>query len=70
MFRPANKNNKVTYENNLKIATGQENDYTSGCLLDYLYFKYNYKMFAVDLSEQQALDSNIEQKKKLHSKSR
>ena len=32
------KNNKVTYENIRKIATGQGDDYTTGCLLDYLYF--------------------------------
>ena len=29
------KNNKVTYENIRKIATGQGDDYTTGCLLDY-----------------------------------
>ena len=29
------KNNKVTYENIRKIATGQGDDYTNGCLLDY-----------------------------------
>ena len=36
--------NKVTYENIRKIATGQGNytsGYTSGCLLDYPYFKDN-----------------------------
>ena len=33
------KNNKVTYENIRKIATGQGDDYTTGCLLDYIYFK-------------------------------
>ena len=32
------KNNKVTYENIRKIATGQGDDYTTGCLLDYSYF--------------------------------
>ena len=32
------KNNKVTYENIIKIATGQVDDYTTGCLLDYIYF--------------------------------
>ena len=36
--------------------TGQENDYTTGCLLDYPYFKENYKMIAKDLSKQQTLD--------------
>ena len=52
------KNNKVTYENNRKIATGQGDDYTTGCLLDYPYFMDTYKMIAVDLSKQQALDSD------------
>ena len=46
------KGNKVTYENIRKTATGQEDDYTTGCLLDYPYFKNNYKMIAVDLSKQ------------------
>ena len=52
------KNNKVTYENIRKIATGQGDDYTSGCLLDYPYFTDTYKMTAVDLSKQQALDAD------------
>ena len=51
------KNNKVTYENIRKIATGQGDDYTTGCLLDYIYFKNYYKMIAVDLSKQ-ALDAD------------
>ena len=32
------KNNKVTYENIGKIAIGQGDDYTTGCLLDYPSF--------------------------------
>ena len=52
------KNNKITYENIRKIATGQGDDYTTGCLLDYPYFKENYKMIAIDLSKQQALDAD------------
>ena len=52
------KNNKVTYENIRKIATGQGDDYTTGCLLDYPYFMDTCKMIAVDLSKQQALDSD------------
>ena len=51
------KNNKLTNENR-KIATGQGDDYPTGCLLDYPYFKYSYKMIAVDLSKQQALDAD------------
>ena len=52
------KNNKVTYENIRKIATGQGDDFTTGCLLDYSYFADTYKMIAVDLSKQQALDAD------------
>ena len=52
------KNGKVTYQNIRKIATGRRDDYTTGCLLDYIYFKIYYKMIAVDLSKQQALDSD------------
>ena len=52
------KNNKVTYENIRKIATGQGDDYTTGCLLDYSYFSDTHKMIAVDLSKQQALDAD------------
>ena len=52
------KNNKVTYENIRKISTGQGDDYTTGCLLDYPYFKDSYKMIAVDLSKQKALDAD------------
>ena len=52
------KNNKVTYENIGKISTGQGDDYTTGCLLDYPYFKDSYKMISVDLSKQQALDAD------------
>ena len=52
------KNNKLTYENIRKIATGQGDDYTTGCLLDYSYFANTYKMIAVDLSKQQALHAD------------
>ena len=47
-----------TYENCRKIATGKGDDYTTGCLLDYSYFKENYKMIAIDLSKQQVLDAD------------
>ena len=42
-----------------KIATDQGDDYTTGCLLDYSYFKDYYKMIAVDLSKQQALHVDL-----------
>ena len=50
--------NKVTYENIRKIATGHGDDYTTVFLLDYTYFIESYKMIAVDLSKQQALDAD------------
>ena len=49
---------KKTYENIIKIATGKGDDYTTGCLLDYPYFKENYKMIAIDLSRQNELDAD------------
>ena len=52
------KNNKIIYDNIRKIATGYGDDYTTGCLLDYPYFADTYKMIAVDLSKQQALDAD------------
>ena len=52
------KNNKITYDNIRKIATGQGDDYTTGSLLDYPYFANTYKMIAVDLSKKQALDAD------------
>ena len=57
-FNQPIKNNKVMYENIRKVATGQGDDYTTGCLLDYPYFMDTYKMIAVDLSKQQALDTD------------
>ena len=50
------KDNKVTYENIRKIAIGRGDNYTTGCLLDCPYFRDTYKIIAVDLIRQQALD--------------
>ena len=52
-------NNMIkTYENIRKITIGQGDYYATSCLLDYSYFKKYYKMIAVDLSKQQALDAD------------
>ena len=48
----------LKYQNIRKIASGQGDDYTTGCLLDYPYFKENYKMIAIRLSKQEVLDSD------------
>ena len=53
--QPINSNLK-TYENIRKVATGQGDDYRTGCLLDYSYFKENYRIIVIDLSKQQVLD--------------
>ena len=53
--QPINSMAAKTYENIRKVTIGQEDDYTTGCLLDYSYFKSHYKMIAIDLSKQQAL---------------
>ena len=55
--QPINSKHEI-YENIRKIATGKKDYYTTGCLLDYSYFKENYKMIAIDLSKQQALDAS------------
>ena len=41
-----------------KIVTGQGDDYTTGCLLDYPYFKKYYELISIDLCEQQKLDTD------------
>ena len=41
-----------------KISTGQHDDYTTGCLLDFAYFEKNYGLIAADLSKQKALDAD------------
>ena len=51
------RNNLITYDNIQKIATDQGDDFTTGCLVDYSYFNKHYKMIAIDLSKQQALDA-------------
>ena len=41
-----------------KVMIGKGEDYTTGSLLDYDYFKKNYKLVAVDLSKQKDLDAD------------
>ena len=55
--QPINSMTK-TYGNIRKIAIGQGDDYTTGCLLDYPYFKDHYKLIGIDLSKQEALDAD------------
>ena len=55
--QPVNNMNE-TYGNIRKITPGKGDDYTTGCLLDYSYFKENYKLIAIDLRKAQALDAD------------
>ena len=40
-----------------KVATGQGDDYTASCLLDYPHFEEKFKL--IDQSKQQALDADL-----------
>ena len=40
------------------LDTSRNNEYTTGNLLDYDYFKKHYKLIAIDLSKQQLLQGN------------
>ena len=44
------KNKEEAYEQVIEMS--KNNDYTTGNLLDYEYFKDNYKLIAIDLSKQ------------------
>ena len=44
------------YDEVRKVSTGHGDGYTTGCLLDYAYFKDSYRLIAVDLSKQKSLD--------------
>ena len=46
------------YDEIRKIGTGKRNDYVTGCLLDYQYFKDHYQSIAVDLSKQKELHAD------------
>ena len=52
------KSNLRIYDNIQKITTGQKDDYRSSCLLDYNYFNKCYKIIAIGLSKQLALDTD------------
>ena len=50
------KTEKEAYEKIIDIS--RNNEYTTGNLLDYDYFKKHHKLIAIDLSKQQVLQEN------------
>ena len=52
------KNDLRTYDNIRTFAIGQDDDYTTRCLLDYPYFKKCYKLIVIDLNKQQKLGAD------------
>ena len=51
-------NFKKYYDEVRKNSIGQGDDYTTGCLLGYAYFKDNYKLIAVGLNKRNPLDAD------------
>ena len=49
-FNQPIQNDLKIYDDIRKIATGQGDDYRTGCSLDFPYFKKYYKLLAIDLS--------------------
>ena len=46
------------YDKVRTVTTEQGDDYATGCLLHYTYFRDNYSLITVDLSQQKALDAH------------
>ena len=46
------------YDEVRKVSTGQGDDYTISCLLDFAYFKNNYRLIATNLNKQKALNAD------------
>ena len=59
LFDQPIKNDLKTYDNFKMTATGQGDDQTTGCSLDYPYLKKYYQLIAIDLSKQQKLDVDL-----------
>ena len=49
-FDQSVKNEEEAYEKLIELSNN--NDYTTGNLLDYAYYKKHYKLIAIDLSKQ------------------
>ena len=59
-------NRKRAYDNIRKIATSQDDNYTTGWLLDYPYFEKYYKLIAIELSKQRKIDADPKAKQQVN----
>ena len=57
-YDQSNNDSTKQYDKIRKTATGQGEDYTTGCWLDYQYFKDHYQLITVDLSKQKELNTD------------
>ena len=58
-FHDQSINDSIRQYNKIrKILTGQDDDHTTGCLLDLAYFEKNYRIIAADLGKQKPLDAD------------
>ena len=48
----------IKWYEEIKLTTGQSEDKTTECLLNYEYIKNHYRLIAVDLSRQNELDAD------------
>ena len=46
------------YDEMRKVLTGEGDDYTTGCLLNFASFEKNYRLIAVHLSKQKGLNAD------------
>ena len=58
------KTKEEAYEKIIDIS--RDNEFTTGNLLDYDYFKKHYKLIAIDLSKQQVLQENEDLIQQIH----
>ena len=58
------------YDEIRKVATEKGDDYTTGCLLDYQYFKNHYQLITVDISKQKDADPRVIQQIEFYGKLR
>ena len=66
-FDQSIRNDLTIYDKIQKISTGQRDDYATGCLLDYLYFKEHFQLIGIDLSKKRAFDADLKSIQQINS---